>query len=55
MFGCSDKNTEKDNDKENNNKIKLEYKEYKSSQSFLNKDNCFLICIMIKCNIWRDI
>ena len=34
MFGCSDKNTEKDNNKENNNKIKLEYKEYKSSQSF---------------------
>jgi len=34
MFGCSDRNTEKDNDKENNNKIKLEYKEYKSSASF---------------------
>ena len=34
MFGCSDRNTEKDNYKENNNKIKLEYKEYKSSASF---------------------
>ena len=49
MFGCSDRNTEKDNDKENNNKIKLEYKEYKSRASFFrlsSKVNNFRVIVV---------